>query len=103
MRDLVDDFVRLHTEQRLDQRRISADGDVVADICGIDRAGMGQQQALLIAIERNVTFVHDRFAAFRMAVQQSGNDPAPQERFVDNFDDIFGLHLLVQDLLRMDH
>jgi hypothetical protein len=70
---------------------------------GVDRAVLPEHEPHLLAVERDVLLVRDRLLAVRPAVQEVLEDLALDRGLLHHPARMDRLHLLVEDLLRVDH
>ena len=95
------DLFRGHLGDGLAGADVAVAGDVFLDVVGLDHV-VGQHDAGLTGIERDLILVAAGFAADGIDVDQAVDDLAAEERHVDDLGRVFGLHVAVEDPFGFD-
>ena len=93
----------LHRGQRLNQGRVAADGDVVADVGGVDLSGVRQAATAADCDKTGCPARTDGpVAGLGTAIQEPLHDTPAKHGFVHDLRDVGRLDVPVEDTLRVD-
>ena len=99
---LVEHLVGRHLEQRLGERRVAAQRQVVVDAHRIDACIVANQEAHLVPVERHLADIDRFLAGVGVRIDQALNHLFLQ-RACDDLGNVLGLDLEVADPFRVDN
>ena len=100
--DLLDDSLGLHPRERLGERRVAADREVVVDARRVDLPVHPEDEPRLLLVERNVVLVEDLLLRDGIPVDEAVDDLVLEHGLRDDLRRVVELHALVEYLLRVN-